>query len=163
MEHSNNCPCGGKRSYQQCCQRFHSGAESAQTAEQLMRSRYSAFVKANVAYLLHTRHASTRDLDNPQQLQRSCEVTQWTRLDIKQCQQGRANDKVGTVSFSAHYTEGGKPGVLSETSRFVKEGQQWYYLDGEHNEAPNTAAPSKLGRNAPCWCGSGKKFKRCHN
>jgi len=126
-----------------------------------MRSRYAAFVKADIAYLLHTRHISTRSLDSPQQLQQSCQETTWTKLHIHQCQQGQRHDSKGSVTFTAHYTENGKPGVLSETSRFVKEGQQWYYLDGDHN-APNTPPTTMPGRNEACWCGSGKKFKRCH-
>ena len=126
-----------------------------------MRSRYSAFVNADIAYLLNTRHSSTRSLDNPQRLKQSCQETTWTGLRILQHHQGQSNDDQGTVTFSAHYVENGKPDVLTETSRFVKEGKQWYYLDGDH-KAPNGPPLSKLGRNDACWCGSGKKFKRCH-
>ena len=95
-----------------------------------MRSRYSAFVKTNITYLLRTRHSSTQLLDNPQLLQQSCQETTWTSLCIHQCHKGQENNDQGTVTFSAHYIESGKSGVLTETSRFVKEGQQWYYLDG---------------------------------
>jgi len=126
-----------------------------------MRSRYSAFVNADITYLLRTRHSSTRSLDNPQRLQQSCQETAWTGLRIHQCHQGQRNDDQGSVTFSAHYIEDDKPGTLSETSRFVKEGKQWYYLDGDHN-TPNGPPLSKPGRNEACWCGSGKKFKRCH-
>ena len=126
-----------------------------------MRSRYSAFVKADVAYLLYTRHSSTRSLDNPKLLQQSCQGTRWTGLHIQQCHQGQSNDNQGSVTFSAHYIENDKPGVLTETSRFVKEGQQWYYLDGNHGTA-HTPPVTMPGRNEACWCGSGAKFKRCH-
>ncbi|PCJ46163.1 MAG: zinc chelation protein SecC [Moraxellaceae bacterium] len=160
------CPCGSNSSYQQCCQRFHSGADVAFTAKQLMRSRYCAFVKRNVPYLLKTRHSSTQSQDDPQQLQQSCQNTQWLGLNIHHCQQGLAKDSVGTVSFSAHYRESGSVGVLSETSRFIKEGQRWYYVDGkvgeDHQTQEETEPLNKPGRNEPCWCGSGKKFKRCH-
>ena len=131
-----------------------------------MRSRYSAFVNADIAYLLNTRHSSTRSLDNPQLLKQSCQETTWTGLRILQLHQGQSNDDQGSVTFSAHYIENDKPGVLTETSRFVKEGKQWYYLDGSHvdegHNTPNGSPSSKPGRNDACWCGSGKKFKRCH-
>ncbi|MBV1920010.1 MAG: YchJ family protein [Pseudomonadales bacterium] len=155
------CPCGSNLSYQECCQPFHSRDKYPPTAEQLMRSRYSAFVKADIAYLLHTRHSSTQSLDNPLLLQQSCQDTTWTNLRIQQCLRGQSNDNQGSVTFSAHYIENNKPGVLTETSRFVKEDQQWYYLDGNHCTSHNPPA-TLPGRNEACWCGSGKKFKRCH-
>jgi len=155
------CSCGSGVPYQECCQPFHSGDKYPPTAEHLMRSRYSAFVNTDITYLLHTRHSSTQSLDNSQLLQQSCQETTWTGLLIHQCHQGQRNDTQGTVTFSAHYIENSKPGVLTETSRFVKEEQQWYYLDGEHSTS-NTPPATMPGRNEVCWCGSRKKFKRCH-
>lgn len=160
------CPCGNDATYQACCQRFHSGAERPLTAEQLMRSRFSAFAKGLVSYLLQTRHPSKRSIDNAGLLQESCNNTHWVRLEIHKHKNGGRNDTEGFVSFSAHYVENGQPGTLSETSRFLKEGQQWYYVEGDITEDNSTedhnTSPVKLGRNDSCWCGSGKKFKRCH-
>ena len=153
------CPCGSGSSYQECCQRFHSGAELPLSAEQLMRSRFSAFAERQIPYLLQTRHPSKRNRDNPTLLQESCQNTQWVRLEIHHHKKGGPEDTDGVVSFSAYYIENGQPGVLSETSRFLKEGLQWYYVEGD---SINNDTAINLGRNDACWCGSGKKFKRCH-
>lgn len=153
------CPCGNQQDYSRCCQPFHQGIACAPSAEALMRSRYSAYVRGNIEYLLSTRHPSTRHLDNPTSLQHSIEHTQWLNLTVTHCTQGTPNDTTGTVTFTAHYLEHGNRGILTETSQFVRENAQWYYVDGDYSAEP--PAPP-LGRNAPCWCGSGKKFKRCH-
>jgi len=155
------CPCGKGSTYQACCQRFHSETERPLTAEQLMRSRFSAFAEGLVPYLLQTRHPSKRSIDNAEQLQESCNNTHWVRLEIHKHKNGGRNDTEGFVSFSAHYVENGQPGALSENSRFLKEDEQWYYVDGNIIDNDN-ATPVKLGRNDICWCGSGKKYKRCH-
>ncbi|OUS31568.1 hypothetical protein A9Q99_03080 [Gammaproteobacteria bacterium 45_16_T64] len=152
------CPCGSSQSYATCCQPYHLGSQVADSAETLMRSRYSAYAKGHINYLLSTRHKSTRHLDSVGSLQQSIQRTQWTKLSITHCAQGKAADKNGTVTFEAHYLEQGKHGILTETSRFIREGQQWYYVDGDYD----SAKPVTLGRNEPCWCGSDKKFKRCH-
>jgi SEC-C motif-containing protein len=97
---------------------------AAATAEQLMRSRYSAFAMNDAAYLLRSWHSSTRparlDLDPG---------TRWTRLEILGTTGGTAFNTDGTVEFIAHYTESGHAGSLRENSSFVREDGNWVYVN----------------------------------
>lgn len=117
-----------------------------------MRSRYCAFVNKLADYLVATRHPSKRHLDSVAQLQQSFANTVWTGLKVLTTEKGTAKDNSGYVSFVAFYKEANKEDTLFERSLFKKEGDQWYYVEGDFN----------MGRNDPCWCGSGKKFKKCH-
>lgn len=119
-----NCPCLSGEQYADCCGRFHRGDSDASTAEQLMRSRYSAFVVLDAGYLLRTWHPETR----PATLELDAE-TQWRRLDIVSTHRGGPLDTEGTVEFAAYYRHDGEPGVHRETSRFLREDRRWYYLD----------------------------------
>ena len=119
-----NCPCLSGEQYGDCCGRFHAGAAEAPTAEQLMRSRYSAFVVLDAGYLLRTWHPETR----PAELDLDPDL-QWRRLDILSTARGGPLDDEGTVEFKAHYRRGGERGVHHETSRFVRVERRWYYVD----------------------------------
>lgn len=115
------CPCGLGDAYDACCGRFHRGAP-ASTAEQLMRSRYSAFAVGDAAYLLRTWHPTGR----PRTLELDPAMT-WTRLAVLETSEGGLFDAAGTVRFRAIYVQDGKRGVLAETSRFVREDGRWVY------------------------------------
>jgi len=119
------CPCGSGLPYAGCCGRLHDGTANAATAEQLMRSRYSAFVVGDAAYLLDTWHSGTR----PRSLDLDEEV-RWTGLDVLGTTGGSLLEAEGTVEFRAHHRVGGRPGAQHERSRFVREGGRWRYLDG---------------------------------
>ena len=121
------CPCGLLASYGQCCQRFLRGDESPKTAEQLMRSRYCAFVVCDQAYLLATWHEKTR----PSKV-RFNDKHRWLGLRIRATDGGREDDMTGVVEYVARYKVDGSGHRLHETSRFSKSGSRWYYLDGEH-------------------------------
>lgn len=144
------CPCGSGIPYRYCCEPFHSGERFASSAEALMRSRFSAYLLKLSDYLADTWHPSTR----PALLDISKDDTQWQRLVIVATELGEASDSEGVVEFAAYY----QGGQLHERSRFLKEEGQWFYLDGDILP-PVTAA--RVGRNDPCPCGSGKKFKEC--
>ena len=115
------CPCGSGETYANCCGPLHDG-DPAPTAERLMRSRFSAFALGDVDYLLRSWHPSTRpatlDLDDG---------LRWYRLDIDATQRGGPFDRDGVVAFTAHY-KGSERGALQETSRFVKQGRDWFYV-----------------------------------
>ena len=111
-----------------------------------MRSRYSAYVLKLSDYLRETWHPSTRPAD----LDISSDETPWQRLLIVSSSEGISE---GVVEFAAFY----QGGQLHERSRFVREGGCWFYVDGELLQP----LEEKVGRNDPCPCGSGKKFKRC--
>lgn len=152
MSTSDQCPCCSGSPYSQCCQPFHNHTGKPATAEQLMRSRYSAFVKQLADYLITTRHPGKRHLDSLEQLNQSFANTHWLGLTILSTEKGTAKDTTGYVSFAARYQEAGKQEILHERSFFKKEVDQWYYVEADFNQ----------GRNDPCWCGSQKKFKKCH-
>jgi len=118
------CPCGLTKTYGDCCGSLHRGQTTAATAEQLMRSRFSAFAVGDTAYLLRSWHSTTRParLDLDPQLR-------WVRLEILGTTQGSAFHTEGTVEFRAHCTVHGQPDSQYENSRFVREGGQWVYLD----------------------------------
>lgn len=119
------CPCGTGLPYAECCGRLHDGTATATTAEQLMRSRYSAFVVGDAGYLLGTWHPSTRprslDLDDG---------VRWTGLEVLATAGGGMLAADGTVEFRARYLVDRAPGAQHERSRFVREGGRWSYLDG---------------------------------
>jgi SEC-C motif-containing protein len=119
------CPCGTGSSYAACCGRLHDGTATAGTAEQLMRSRYSAFAVGDPAYLLATWHPDTR----PGALELDPQV-RWTGLEVLSTTGGSLLAAEGTVAFRAHWRSGRSTGVQAEDSRFVREAGRWVYLDG---------------------------------
>ena len=146
------CQCGSGLAFARCCGPALSGARLPETAEALMRSRYTAFVRGDVAYLLASWHPRTRPatLDLTDQ-------PNWERLEIVRCEAGTPIDDEGRVEFIAHFRSKDGAGRLHESSRFVREQGRWFYVDG----LQPTAAVGKPGRNSPCPCGSGRKFKHC--
>lgn len=149
---TSTCHCGHDRTYQSCCQPMHLCLTPANSPEQLMRSRYSAFCCGDIEYLINTTHPSNRAVDDAREIQKSIESTQWHRLQV--IDSSSQGDK-GSVEFTAFFTANEKPGQLHEKSAFIRENNLWYYFDGEQ------CPPVKLQRNEPCWCGSGKKLKKC--
>lgn len=119
------CPCQSGKTYTQCCRPYHDG-KAAPTAEALMRSRYSAYVLRNGAYLHRSWHASTRP--NKKSLLQ-LPPTEWLGLEIVRTEQGGETDTSGVVEFIARYHEAGTEAVLQETSRFVREAGRWTYVD----------------------------------
>ncbi|WOT37954.1 YchJ family protein [Streptomyces coeruleorubidus] len=117
-----SCPCGLLEAYGDCCGRYHSGTTAAPTAEALMRSRYSAFVKGDTGYLLRTWHLRTR----PGTLELDPRM-RWTGLEILDTSDGSAFHSAGTVEFRASY----RGGSLHERSRFERVDGAWVYVDGE--------------------------------
>ena len=148
------CPCGTQKDFGSCCKPYLEKGQLPPTAEALMRSRYSAFALGNGAYLMESWHGSTV----PKEL--NMETTPiWCGLEIVATQGGKEEDREGVVEFRAQYMAQGKVGVLHEVSSFIKEEGRWFYVKGEMQE--NGEQTTKVGRNDPCPCGSGKKFKKC--
>ena len=152
---SATCPCGTGRPRGNCCGPYLEGRASAPTAEALMRSRFVAYRDEVKEYLLETWHPDTR----PIELAVEADGLTWTRLEVVDVESGGPLDDAGVVEFKAHYHSRRKSGVLHERSRFRKVDACWLYLDGDLS--PNAESAKKVGRNEPCPCGSGKKYKRC--
>lgn len=158
------CLCNSNKIYESCCEPLHKG-QVANSAEALMRSRYTAFALHLHDYLLSSWHPSTR----PENIELS-QHTQWRRLEIIDA----SNDDVkGRVHFKAYYQEPSQNTniqithsstsqtamqwhLIEETSAFIFESGHWFYVSGDYQ--PHTLKPN---RNDACLCGSGKKFKKC--
>lgn len=121
------------------------------TPAKLMRSRYSAYVMQDADYLVATWHASVRVESLKSDISAGFANTQWLGLTVFEEAQGR-DEREGFVSFVARFMDQGRESAIIERSRFLKESGRWYYVDGTRPQ---------LGRNDPCPCGSGKKFKKC--
>ena len=122
------CPCGGG-SYQSCCAPLHRGEQRASTAEQLMRSRYAAFAKGELEYLLATHpEPELVEAERRRALRQSCRQTRWLGLTVLAISAGGPRDLEGTVQFEVHY----RGGVLKETSLFARRdgdpAGDWLYI-----------------------------------
>ncbi|KOO05871.1 YchJ family protein [Vibrio hepatarius] len=159
------CPCGSQQSYSDCCEPIHQDSTLANVPEQLMRARYSAHVKKLVDFVVETYHPSCEAESQRGEIAESIDSA-WCKLEVLSSENG-TDENEGFVTFKAYFKQDGEEFCLQERSRFVKEGPQWYYIDGTFPEEPQDARLSqpiknlKVGRNDPCICGSGKKFKKC--
>lgn len=161
------CPCGSKKALTACCQPIHQMPSRAQHPEQLMRARYSAHVLGLVDFVVATYHPSCGAEQYREAIAESVH-SNWLGLEVISSE--IADNGEGFVEFKAYYQDDDEF-FLHERSRFLREpvGEetQWFYIDGEYphpSEEPETSAPivsDKIGRNDPCPCGSGKKFKKC--
>ncbi len=148
------CPCGNG-AYKECCGPYLAGDRNAPTAEILMRSRYTAYVVGDVDYLLRSWHPASR----PDAFTLE-EIIRWQGLSIVDTTDGGETDDTGQVEFIARYQVENRPGQLREKSDFRREAGIWYYIDGVEIK-PQPVSVTKIARNEPCPCGSGKKYKRC--
>ncbi len=116
------CPCNPTKKYRDCCFKAHENIHSVTSAEALMRSRYSAFVIANVAYLQASHHSSTRPSKREKKdILAWTKAVTWIKLEI-------INTTETTVEFKAFFIENGSIDVIHENSIFCKENDHWVYL-----------------------------------
>ncbi|WP_141119991.1 YchJ family protein [Mycobacterium malmoense] len=130
MSMNEPCPCGGGDDYRACCGPLHDGELQARTAEELMRSRYSAFARGDADYLFRTWHPRTR----PSDVTVDPDIT-WTGLSVLDAVAGGPEDDGGEVEFIARFESAGGPGSLHERSRFERRAGRWFYLDGVADDA----------------------------
>ena len=156
-----DCPCGSGRSYATCCEPIIAGAP-AETAEALMRSRYSAYVKHAFDHLGTSLSEAQRKDYSPEDARRWSESSEWLGLTILRTEQGGPTDEVGLVEFSARFKTNGEEQEHLETAIFSREQGRWVYAGqvSPRGQTVRREAP-KVGRNDPCPCGSGKKYKKC--
>jgi SEC-C motif-containing protein len=153
------CPCGSGAAFADCCEPFISGAKQATTAEQLMRSRYSAYVKVAADYLYDTTHPNHRQGYDHEGTKKWAESAEWQGLEIV-ASSGGPDDLVGQVEFKARYAESGEDKEHHELGQFKKLDGRWLFTEGKMGgRQPITS--TKVGRNDPCPCGSNQKYKKC--
>lgn len=155
-----NCPCGSSNSYIDCCEPVIKGSKQAETAEQLMRARYTAHVKVEIDFIYESTHPDSREGYDLEGTRSWAADSEWLSLDIVDTKEGQQGDQSGEVEFIARFRT--KEGVRShhERSTFKNEEGRWSFYNGDMVKAQPITV-SKVGRNDPCPCGSGKKFKKC--
>jgi SEC-C motif-containing protein len=162
MDTQNPCPCGQPQAFEDCCGRFISGRDLPQSSEELMRSRYTAFATHQIEYLMASHHPETRGQADRDGVKRFSEGMTWCGLEILETVDGQAADDQGWVEFIARYREQGQDRVHHERSLFRRHQGRWFFHSAEHPKpAPSQRTQPKVGRNEPCPCGSGKKYKKC--
>jgi SEC-C motif-containing protein len=156
------CPCGSGQAYEACCEPIIAGTAPAATAEALMRSRYSAYVKHAYDHLRVTLAEAERNDFSPEQAKSWSESSDWLGLKILRTEAGGPGDDAGIVEFNARFRAGGKEHDHHEVAKFAREDGRWVYagLVEEKIETFRREMP-KVGRNDPCPCGSGRKYKKC--
>jgi len=154
------CPCGSGKHHDACCGPYLAGHDSPKTAEGLMRSRFCAFVHERVDYLETTSGGAARADFSPRDAAAWARNATFTNLEVHATEQGGEGDTHGMVEFSATYTENGKTQVLHERSIFERIEGAWRYMGRAKGKTVAREAP-KVGRNDPCPCGSGNKYKKC--
>ncbi len=163
MTTATDCPCGSAKAYAACCEPVVSGKSPAATAEALMRARYTCYTKSNIDFIERT-HApeSKADFDRKAS-EKWAKEAKWQGLEILAVKNGAASDDTGVVSFVARFETGGRSHEHREIATFRKEKGAWTFVDGK-SPKPDTFVKSgpDVGRNDPCHCGAGKKFKKCH-
>ena len=151
-QHDANCPCGSGNTLDACCGRYHSGLP-APSAEQLMRSRYSAYVFGLIDYLKATTLPIQQDSLDLQSMKDWSVSSTWLGLDVEESQVIGGQPEHALVSFTARWHDLAGEHAQHERSAFVQHDGKWYFID--------PTITLKAGRNDPCPCGSGQKFKKC--
>jgi SEC-C motif domain protein len=155
-----SCPCGSTLPLDRCCGPLLDG-EPAPTAEALMRSRYTAHVHRRIDYLIATSDPATRGSVDRASVERWARDSEWLGLQIVSTARGTRDDDDGIVEFRASYRAAGVTTVHHERSRFRRHDGRWFYTDSDAVKPAPARRATEVGRNDPCPCGSGKKYKRC--
>jgi SEC-C motif-containing protein len=156
---SDPCPCRSQKSFGACCGPYLAGQATPATAEALMRARYAAFATGTIEFLEESLLPGTRDDFDRDGAREWSSSSEWTGLEIRRTEAGGEDDSEGRVEFLASFRQNGEERVHHETGRFLKQDGRWYYADGVAGQG--TRHVDKVGRNDPCPCGSGKKYKKC--
>jgi len=156
-----DCPCGSQKDFDKCCGPILDGKTTAATAEALMRSRYTAHVMENFDHVANTHAPEIQSTYNKSAAKAQSKDTEWIGLEIRETTGGGEDDDTGTVLFSARFKENGEVNLHRELSQFRRENGEWVYVDGKINPQIEPRRVQKVGRNDPCPCGSGKKYKKC--
>lgn len=150
------CPCGSGLLYSKCCKPYIKSGYPAPTAEALMRSRYVAYVLHEIDYIIDTCYE--KENMNRDGIVDWSEKSNWLGLKIISVKE---NGDKAVVAFEAAYERKGLKNVHCEIARFIKKDGRWFYEDGKIAHKPIVRVNEKVGRNDPCPCRSGKKYKHC--
>jgi SEC-C motif-containing protein len=137
------------------------GEQAATTAEELMGARYAAYALHQVDFILGTQHPEKREDADREGTERWSRESEWLGFEILKTERGGPEDSDGLVEFAARYKLKGVTFTHRERAQFKKQEGTWYFWDGEQIAAPPAHNDTVVGRNDPCPCGSGKKYKKC--
>ncbi len=155
------CPCGSEKSLADCCKPYIKGKKKAPTPEALMRARYTAYATQETQFILESNAPQTADdvdLDATKQWSKKAE---WEGFELVSSKMEEGESQA-ELEFIARYSIDGQQMKHHELSTFVKQDGSWYFLDGDTvKPKPIRREGPKIGRNDPCPCGSGKKYKKC--
>ncbi len=160
MSDAIQCPCGSGKDLPSCCGIYHGGTP-APTAIALMRSRYSAFSLGLGQYLYDTLAVDQRKDFDLEEFNASHGETKWMGLEIRQIEDGGLDDETGSVEFVARYKVQKDIIAHHELAEFKRQDGLWVFADCEMNPKQPQRSSAKVGRNDPCVCGSGRKYKKC--
>ncbi len=159
---TDDCPCGSGKPYAECCQPLILHERNAETAEALLRSRFSAYARQQIDYILETVAPSQRHQHEVGAIRSWARNATWHGLEILQTRGGGPDDQEGKIEFIAHYSEKDVRKRHHELAHFRKIDGRWYFFDGSAPKVLQYVRQTpKIGRNDPCPCGSGLKYKRC--
>ncbi|MFN2377270.1 MAG: YchJ family protein [Candidatus Binatia bacterium] len=158
-----DCPCCSGVEFERCCGPFLAGTLVPETAEQVMRARYTAHTRVEMPFLMSTIHPEKVAEGDEETARRWAKESEWLGLEILGTKAGGKDDSEGIVEFVARFRDKkGETHTHHEISTFVKEDGRWLFQEGHTPEqAPLRRSSPRVGRNDPCTCGSGKKFKKC--
>ena len=161
-ENNELCPCGSGAAFAECCEPIIKGTRESETAEELMRARYSAFVTHAIDFVVASTHSRTRKEIDLDFIREWSETSTWQALQILETKQVNANKAF--VSFEARFANpAGEDQIHREKSLFERENEEWKFVTGDELKNPTVRYEiPPPGRNDPCPCGSGRKYKKCH-
>lgn len=152
------CPCGSGKQYAACCEPYIKGTSQAPGPEELMRARYSAYVKQEIDFIVETHNPVRIHRLDRKSTEEWASESEWLGLEIIRTENKGAE---GIVEFVAKFRQNDTDYDHHEVSNFVKTDGKWYFDDGYTPSATVVRDTPKVGRNEPCPCGSGKKYKKC--
>ena len=157
------CSCDTKKPYSECCEPVIKGQKIPGTAVDLMRARYTAYVRHEIDFIMDSLSPARKKDTDRKATEEWSQQTQWDGLQIISTEKGGPNNEAGQVEFVAKFREKEETKEHHELASFLKLKGSWYFEDGKPppNKPVRLEGP-KIGRNDPCHCGSGKKFKKCH-
>lgn len=159
---SDACPCASGKPFGECCEPYLLGRVKPPTAVALMRSRYTAYAMGAIDYLYQTSSERVRKEFDAEGSKKWAQSAEWTGIKIIQTTGGGAQDESGVIEFLAHYKVKESDFNHHERAEFEKHDGGWVFMDGNMiGPAPVRREEPKVGRNDPCPCGSGKKYKKC--
>lgn len=156
------CHCGIGESFKTCCGPLLKGEKKATSAEALMRARYSAFVEGDIDFIMNTHDPDTVGQIDRDSTEQWAKESEWLSIEILDTEKGQEGDSFGRVDFVAKYKLKGSTVEHRESATFRFHNGKWMFTDGEQISGPPVVREgAKVGRNDPCTCGSGKKYKKC--